>query len=151
MVARNLMARSPGTVEPATSETHAQPSTTAAVNARLTPGHSLIESLAVSADGRLVLAGGADRCLRVWDLESGRCVHVPEGHLDGVNKITMTADCRYVLSGDRVPAVRIWQLDWDYDFSAPADRHENAHAEPTRTRPDRRGQRGWSRWLRRNG
>ena len=151
MVARNLMARSPGTVEPATSETHAQPSTTAAVNARLTPGHSLIESLAVSADGRLALAGGADRCLRVWDLESGRCVHVPEGHLDGVNKITMTADCRYVLSGDWVPAVRIWQLDWDYDFSAPADRHENAHAEPTRTRPDRRGQRGWSRWLRRNG
>ncbi|GAB3934307.1 hypothetical protein GCM10027614_07080 [Micromonospora vulcania] len=71
----------------------------------------------VSPDGRYVVTADRDRALRVWDVRTGRCVHVCEGHPEPVMSVAFTADGRNLVSVDSRPAIRLWELDWDYDFT----------------------------------
>ena len=70
----------------------------------------------VSPDGRYVVTADRDRALRIWDVRTGQCVHVLEGHPEPVSSVVFTADGRNLVSVDSRPAVRLWELDWDYDF-----------------------------------
>ncbi|MER5702848.1 protein kinase [Micromonospora sp. NPDC002296] len=72
----------------------------------------------VSPDGRHVVTADRDRALRMWDVRTGRCVHLLEGHPETVATVAFTADGRNVLSTDHRPAIRLWELDWDYDFTS---------------------------------
>ena len=59
------------------------------------------------AEGRVV-SGSADETLRVWDLASGQCLHVLEGHTDEVTAVAV-AEGR-VVSGSRGQTLRVWDL-----------------------------------------
>ena len=37
-------------------------------------------SVAVSGDGKRVVSGSDDKTVRVWDVETGECLKVMEGH-----------------------------------------------------------------------
>ena len=56
-------------------------------------------SVAWSADQRRALSGSADKTVRLWDVETGRCLRVLEGHTDGVLSVAWSADQRRALSG----------------------------------------------------
>ena len=43
--------------------------------------------------------GVMDDTVRVWDLESGECLKVLEGHTDIVNSVALTPDGRKGISG----------------------------------------------------
>ena len=48
-------------------------------------GHtSLVLSVAWSADQRRALSGSDDKTVRLWDVETGRCLRVLEGHTGDV-------------------------------------------------------------------
>ena len=70
-----------------------------------------VNSLALSADGRRVVSGSADKTLCVWDLDSGGPQRVLEGHSDGVTAVALSADGRWVVSGSADKTVRVWDLD----------------------------------------
>ena len=40
------------------------------------------------------ISGSYDKTVRVWDLESGVCLKVLEGHTDFVNSVALTPDGR---------------------------------------------------------
>ena len=44
----------------------------------------------------------ADKTVRVWDLESGVCLKVLEGHTDDVNSVALTPDGRKAISGSMI-------------------------------------------------
>ena len=77
----------------------------------LQEGHSsYVNSVSVTPDGRSVVSGSNDKTLRVWDLETGRCIQILEGHSDSVNSVSLTPDGRRVVSGSNDKTLRVWDL-----------------------------------------
>jgi WD40 repeat protein len=70
-----------------------------------------VNSLAVSADGRRLLSGSYDHTVRVWDVESGKPLHVLSGHEDWVIDVDLSPDGRVALSGDDDGRVRLWDVE----------------------------------------
>ncbi len=74
-------------------------------------GHTgLVESVALSRDGRTAISGSHDHTVRVWDLASGRCSAVLEGHTHKVESVAMSVDGRTAISGSHDHTVRVWDL-----------------------------------------
>jgi WD40 repeat protein len=59
--------------------------------------------VAVTPEGRRAVSGSSDRTLRVWDLETGECLRVLEGHTSGV----VTSEGRRVVSVSRDGPLRV--------------------------------------------
>lgn len=71
-----------------------------------------LSSVDVSDDGRIAVTAGSDRTARLWDLESGACIRVLDGHSHHtVESVRLSSDGRYVLSGCQDGTVRLWRAD----------------------------------------
>jgi WD40 repeat protein len=75
-------------------------------------GHTgQVWNVVVSADGRRVLTSSFDKTLRLWDADTGRCLHVFVGHRERVLAAALSPDGRRVLSGSGDRTVRLWDAD----------------------------------------
>ena len=70
-----------------------------------------ITSLALSVDGRIAVSGSDDYTLCVWNLESGECIKVLEGHKNAITSVALSADGRLAVSAGRDKTLRLWNLD----------------------------------------
>jgi WD40 repeat protein len=74
-------------------------------------GHNnSVQALAATPDGRLLVSASWDRTVRVWDLRTGRVVHVLEGHEQYVESVAVTRDGTRAVSGSVDGTVRVWDL-----------------------------------------
>jgi WD40 repeat protein/tetratricopeptide (TPR) repeat protein len=79
---------------------------------RMLEGHKdRIWSVRVTPDGRRAVSGSLDATVKVWDLESGACLHTLEGHSAGVWSVDVTPDGRRAVSGGEDATVRVWDLE----------------------------------------
>ena len=80
--------------------------------ARALTGHtSAMDSVAVSADGRIALsASTVDKAVQVWDLVSGTSLRALTGHREGVQSVAVSADGRIAVSAGMDKKVRVWDL-----------------------------------------
>ena len=79
---------------------------------RLLEGHSKsVYSVAVSPDGRHIVSGSDDKTLRVWELETGRCLHTLQGHTESVNSVAVSPGGRHIVSGSDDKTLRVWELE----------------------------------------
>ncbi len=75
-----------------------------------------VQALALTPDGRWAVSGGGswglyrDFSLRVWDLETGKCLRSLEGHKHIVNSVAISADGPLAVSGGKEKILRIWDL-----------------------------------------
>lgn len=75
-----------------------------------------VQALALTPDGRWAVSGGGswglfrDFSLRVWDLQTGKCLRSLEGHKHIVNAVAISADGRLAVSGGKEKVLRIWDL-----------------------------------------
>ena len=66
--------------------------------------------MAVTAEGGVVVAGSDDGTIRVWDLATGRCARLLEGHANTVRTVVLTPDGQYAVSGSEDGTIRVWDL-----------------------------------------
>src|SRR2546423_718008 len=70
-----------------------------------------IIAYAFSSDGKRALTGSSDSTVRLWDMETGHCLRVMEGHTGQINSIAWSADQRRALSGSYDNTVRLWDVE----------------------------------------
>src|SRR5262249_50805526 len=68
-----------------------------------------ILAYAFSPDGKRALTGG-DSTVRLWDVETGRCLRVLKGHTDPIRSVAWTNHQRRAFSGDNKGVIRVWNL-----------------------------------------
>jgi WD40 repeat protein len=72
--------------------------------------------MALSPDGRRVVSGNhdarnKDKMLRVWNIDTGECLKVLEGHVKNVQAMAFSPDARLVVSGSADKTLRIWDSE----------------------------------------
>jgi len=78
----------------------------------------------LSTDNRWALSASMDRTLRLWDVATGRCLRVFEGHDNRVNSVCLSSDNRWALSGSHDNTLRVWDVatgSCQRIFEAPGD------------------------------
>jgi small GTP-binding protein len=66
-----------------------------------------------SEDGKRVLTGSDDNTVRLWEVETGKCLRVLEGHKGGIQCVAWSADACYALSGGDLQdkTARLWDVE----------------------------------------
>ena len=88
---------------------------------RILEGHTgwvnRVNSVSVTPDGKRVVSGSGsmftmeNNTLRVWDLETGRCLQTLEGHTDEVMSVSVMPDGKRAVSGSIDKTLRVWDLE----------------------------------------
>ncbi|BAY32412.1 WD-40 repeat-containing protein [Nostoc carneum NIES-2107] len=74
-------------------------------------GHShIVRSLAISADGKLLVSGSRDQTIKIWHLETGELINTLKGHRDEVCTITLSPDEQIIASGSADKTIKLWHL-----------------------------------------
>lgn len=69
-----------------------------------------VYAVASSADFTRALSGGTDSKVRIWDVESGRCLRILLGHTKSVSVVAVSADFSQAVSGSFDKTIRVWDL-----------------------------------------
>lgn len=80
-------------------------------------GHlKLINDVAFSPDGELLVSGSNDKTLIVWNVISGKIIHHLQSHSWSVTCVSFSLDGRFIASGSRDESVRVWQVDSGQEY-----------------------------------
>ncbi len=74
------------------------------------PHGTVVESVAYVPGGRQFVSAGADRTVRLWDLNDRTEIRRFQGHTAQVESVAVSADGKHILSGGQDKSVRLWEL-----------------------------------------
>jgi len=69
-----------------------------------------VNTVALSADGRLAVSGCDDWTMRVWDIENGRLIRTLEGHSDAISRVALRSDGAALASVSWDKSLKVWDL-----------------------------------------
>jgi WD40 repeat protein len=69
-----------------------------------------VNSLSLGAAGKILVSGGSDHTIRIWDLEKGNLLTTLTGHQGVVNSVVLNAAGKTLVSGSFDRSVRVWSL-----------------------------------------
>ena len=68
-------------------------------------------SIAFSPDGHLIVTGGRDGQVKLWDVVTGENLYSVEAHRKGVNSVTFSPKGHLLASGGNDAIARLWEVD----------------------------------------
>jgi len=87
----------------------------------------VLESIAVSMDGRLIAFGGHAGVIHLWDMRSYKPVGEPlRGHSNRVQSVCFTPDSHWLVSGSHDKSVRLWDCKAGQAIGDPLLGHTEA-------------------------
>ncbi|EFH84643.1 protein kinase domain-containing protein [Ktedonobacter racemifer] len=79
---------------------------------RTLEGHRYpVRSVSLSRDGHWLVSGSNDNTVRLWEVNSGRCVHTFKGHTNIVTSVSLSRDGHWLVSGSKDNTVRLWEVN----------------------------------------
>src|SRR5439155_27372340 len=69
-----------------------------------------VGAVAFAPSGKLLVSGGADRQVRIWDIEKGAILHTLTGHSNAVVALACSPTGDALASGSFDRTIKIWQL-----------------------------------------
>ncbi|MEX5300888.1 trypsin-like peptidase domain-containing protein [Kocuria sabuli] len=102
-----LTSLSPGQFIPQWSTDHADP----ALLRVLADRTAAVLAVAVSPEGSRIVAGSRDGAVCVWDVHTGKQLHVLQGHIGAVVAVAVSKDGSRVVTGGRDGTVYVWDLN----------------------------------------
>jgi WD40 repeat protein len=69
-----------------------------------------IQGIAFSPDGKMLGSASCDNMARIWDVPSGKTLHVLEGHQGFVNTVAFLPDGKAVVTGGEDGTIRLWEV-----------------------------------------
>lgn len=78
---------------------------------RILRGHTeYVGAVSITANGMLAISGSGDKTVRVWHVNTGKCLNVLKGHTDSVNGVAITPYGKRGVSGSNDQSLRVWDL-----------------------------------------
>ena len=75
-------------------------------------GHEgTVNEIAVSPDGSMLASASEDIRVVLWDLNSGKRIHVFPGHILGITAMAFSPDGKWLATGSADTTVKIWDTD----------------------------------------
>ena len=65
----------------------------------------------LSFDNKLIASGSADLSVRIWDFDSGNCLHVLKNHSDWVTGLCFNCDGKQLISCSLDRTIKIWSTE----------------------------------------
>jgi len=91
------------------------------------PTAAAVRTLAVSPDGRLIVSGGADNTLIIWDIQNNTMRGTPlVGHTGWVNSVAFSPDGTLIASASIDQTVRLWDANTGAPVSEPLRGHTDS-------------------------
>jgi len=101
-----------------------------------------VNSIAIDAQGFLLVSGSDDKTIRLWNLQTGQLLHKFLGHTAEVYGIAISADGRRVISGGDDRTILVWNLqkrtitDRFYSYSGSPYSHRDGAIFSVAISPD---------------
>ena len=72
----------------------------------------------------MLVTGGADKALELWEVTSGRLLGQMQGHTSDIKSVAFTPNGRLIISASDDRSVRIWSLDHQQELAMLAFQKE---------------------------
>ncbi|MEA5471283.1 hypothetical protein [Spirulina sp. 06S082] len=73
-------------------------------------GHPTTSAIAISPDGKILVSGGRDKAIKVWDIETGELKRTLQSDSGEIESLAIAPDGKTVVSGSGDRMVRIWDI-----------------------------------------
>jgi WD40 repeat protein/serine/threonine protein kinase len=71
---------------------------------------SIVGPVLITPDEECILSNGPDKTLRLWSVDTRRCIRTLEGHGEDVATMAISADGNSVVSGSQDKTLRMWNV-----------------------------------------
>ena len=68
------------------------------------------ESVCYSPDRKYVVSGSEDKTIKIWEIETGRCIRTLEEHTSSVTSVVYSPNGKYVASGSGDGTIKLWEV-----------------------------------------
>jgi WD40 repeat protein len=64
----------------------------------------------LSPDGKTLASGSSDKTVRLWDIRTGKCLKILQGHTYWIRSVAFSPDGKTLASGNRDSTIKLWDV-----------------------------------------